>query len=137
MKGQYTVINEVLLFGIGAVIAFSVAGTVSFSVESIQNYAQRDQYHYTANLVSLAVSKVYLCGKVGDCELVVNIPRKLANDRYFISLSNDKITLSNLKTDEEFSIDTMNLNKILKGTATSSARYFILSSQGNTITLFK
>ncbi len=135
MKGQFRVINEILLFGIGAVIAFSVAATLSFSVNSIQKQVQRDQYYFVTNLISLAMSKTYLCGEIADCELAVDIPKKLGDDRYTISLSDNNISISNLKTGEEFKIKTINFGKDLKGSATSSARYFVLSSENNTITL--
>ena len=90
MRGQFRVINELLLFGIGALIALSVAETVSFVVNSLQPQAEKNQYYMLANLVSMATTKMYICGQYGNCSLIVDIPQKLSEDRYLISILNNK-----------------------------------------------
>ncbi len=136
MRGQFRVINELLLFGIGALLALSVAGTISFAVDSLQKQTERDQYYMIANLVSMATTKSYLCNKLtdADCNLVVDIPQKLSEEKYTIHLS-DNITISNFRTGEEIFIKAPKLNKTLSGYITSSARYFVLNSTNEGITL--
>jgi hypothetical protein len=134
MKGQFRVINELLLFGIGALLALSVAGTISFAVTSLQEQTERDQYYMIANLVSMATTKTYICGEYGNCTLTVDIPQKLSDEKYIVCLSNN-ITISNFRTGEEIFIKAPKLNKTLDGTSTSSARYFVLDSTEEAITL--
>ncbi len=136
MRGQFRVINELLLFGIGALLALSVAGTISFAVDSLQKQTERDQYYMIANLVSMATTKSYLCNKLtdADCNLVVDIPQKLSEEKYTIHLL-DNITISNFRTGEEIFIKPPKLNKTLSGYITSSARYFVLNSTNEGITL--
>ncbi len=136
MRGQFRVINELLLFGIGALLALSVAGTISFAVDSLQKQTERDQYYMIANLVSMATTKSYLCNKLtdADCNLVVDIPQKLSEEKYTIHLL-DNITISNFRTGEEIFIKAPKLNKTLSGYITSSARYFVLNSTNEGITL--
>ncbi len=136
MRGQFRVINELLLFGIGALLALSVAGTISFAVDSLQKQTERDQYYMIASLVSMATTKSYLCNKLtdADCNLVVDIPQKLSEEKYTIHLL-DNITISNFRTGEEIFIKAPKLNKTLDGISTSSARYFVLNSTNEGITL--
>ncbi len=136
MRGQFRVINELLLFGIGALLALSVAGTISFAVDSLQKQTERDQYYMIANLVSMATTKTYLCNKLtdADCNLVVDIPQKLSEEKYTIHLL-DNITISNFRTGEEIFIKPPKLNKTLSGYITSSAKYFVLNSTNEGITL--
>lgn len=134
MRGQFRVINEILLFAIGALLALSVAGIISFSVNSLREQTERDQYYAIANLVSMATTKAYLCGEYGDCDLLVEIPTRLSEEIYTIKLS-DNITVSNFRTGEEISIKAPNLDKTLDRSSTSSVRYFILESTSDSILL--
>jgi len=136
MRGQFRVVNELLLFGIGALIALSVAETVSFVVNSLQPQAEKNQYYMLANLVSMATTKMYICGQYGNCSLIVDIPQKLSEDGYLISILNNKIFVSNFRTGEEINISAPNFSdKNMNGYATSSARYFVLDSINKEINL--
>jgi len=136
MRGQYIAINELLLFGMGALLALAVIGIISFTVTSLQKQTERDQYYMIANLVSMATTKTYLCSNIKnvDCNLIVEIPRRLSEERYIISLSNN-ISVSNFRTNERIEIKPPKLHKTIKGEATSSTRYFVLESRGENITL--
>lgn len=134
MLGQFRVINELLLFGIGALLALSVAGTLSFAVNSLQKQTEKDQYSVVANLVSMATTKTYICGEYGNCSLSVSIPQKLSDEKYIIRLS-DNISISNFRTGDEILIKAPELNKTLNGFATSSARYFVLDFTDEGISL--
>ncbi|MCK4730299.1 MAG: hypothetical protein KAT28_03190 [Candidatus Aenigmarchaeota archaeon] len=133
MKGQHKIINELLLFGIGALVTLSLAGTVASFVTSLQRQAQTEQYYIISNLVSMATTKAYLCGKSADCSITVDIPEKLSDARYTISLSKNHINVRNFRSDKGITRKLLNLEYILtNGLATSSAGYFILSStEGN------
>ena len=135
MKGQFRVINELLLFGIGALLALSVAGTVSFAVDSLQKQTEREQYYMIANLVSMAATKTYICGEYGNCTLFIDIPQKLSDEKYIIHLSDNNVTISNFRTGDEIFIKAPKLDKTLNGFTTSSARYFVLDSTNEDITL--
>ena len=134
MKGQYRVINELLLFGIGALITLSIAGTVASFVTSLQKQAQTEQYYIMSNLVSMATTKAYLCGKSADCAITVDIPEKLSDARYTIILSNDHIKVRNFRNDEGITRKLLNFENIsTNGIATSSAGYLVVRSTEDSI----
>ena len=133
MKGQYRVINELLLFGIGAVLAISISVIVSTTIIPLQTQAQREQYYLISNLVSLATTKIYLCSNYGECKLSVDIPEKLGEDRYTISLDNDEISISNFRTRAGISKEPAFYEKDRKGFATSSGRNFVMRGNNKII----
>jgi hypothetical protein len=134
MKGQYNVVNELLLFGIGAVLAISVAFTISNLIIPLKIHSQKEQYYIMSNLVSLAATKTYLCSKYGECILSVNIPEKLSEDRYSILVDNNDISVYNFKTRERSSIEPIYYDINLEGFVTSSSRYFVF--EGNEDLIF-
>jgi len=136
MKGQYRVINELLLFGIGAFLAIGVAAIITTLIIPIQTQAQRIQYYAIGNLVMLAAAKTYLCSEFGNCTLKVDIPERLSEDRYEIFLIQPEIKIYNMRTRKELSLPTIFFEKTLKGFATSSGRYFIFRG-GDEIILSK
>ncbi len=134
MKGQHRVINELLLFGIGALITLSIAGTVASFVTSLQKQAQTEQYNIMSNLVSMATTKAYLCGKSSNCSITVEVPKKLSNARYTILLSKNYINVRNFRSNEGITRKLPNFKDILtNGLATSSAGYFVLTSTEDSI----
>lgn len=133
MKGQYRVINELLLFGIGAILAISVAVIISTLVIPVQSQSQKEQYEMIANLASLATTKTYLCSNYADCSLSVDIPEKLSEDRYRISLDNDQISVSNLRTGEGITLEPVYYEKSVRGFATSSGRNFVVEGDDQII----
>ncbi len=133
MKGQYRAINELLLFGIGAILAISAAVTVSTLVVPTQSQSQKEQYEMIANLVSMATTKTYLCSDYGDCNLSVEIPEKLSEDRYTIDLDNSQVSVSNFRTRAGINTQTIYYEKDVKGYATSSGRSFVVEGDNNII----
>lgn len=133
MKGQYRVINELLLFGIGAILAISVAAIISTLAIPIQTQSQREQYEMIANLVSLATTKTYLCSTYGSCELSVEIPEKLSEDRYRIVLDNYDLSISNLRTRKGITVQPVYYEKTVRGFATSSGRNFVVKGNDKII----
>jgi hypothetical protein len=135
MKGQYIAMNELLLFGIGALLAITAAISISAIITPIEVQAQKGQYYLIANLVSLAATKTYLCGKQGECTLLVEIPEELSDDKYEIITSNSKIKVYNFRTREGISIIPPYFETSFIGFATSSTKYFVLKGDGNLMLL--
>jgi len=133
MKGQYVAINELILFGICALLTIAAAVSISAIITPIEMHAQKAQYYIIANLVSLASTKTYLCSKYGECTLTVDIPEELSNDKYEIRISNNDITVCNFRTKVGISIKPFYFEKSLAGFATSSAKYFVLSGNNKLI----
>ena len=134
MKGQHKAINELLLFGIGALITLSLAGTVASFVTSLQKQAQTEQYYIMSNLVSMATTKAYLCGKSADCSITAEIPKKLSDARYTVSLSKNYINVRNFRSDKGITRKLSNFEYIsTNGLATSSAGYFVLRSTEDSV----
>ena len=133
MKGQYRVINELLLFGIGAILAISVVTMISTLIIPVQSRSQKEQYEMVADLVSLATTKTYLCSNYGDCRLFVYIPEKLSGDRYRITLDNDQLSISNFRTQEDITLEPVYYEKTVKGFATSSGRRFVVEGDNSII----
>ncbi len=134
MKGQHRVINELLLFGIGALVTLSLAGAVASFVTSLQKQAQTEQYYVMSNLISMATTKAYLCGKSANCNIITEVPEKLSNTKYIILLNKNYVNVRNFRSDEGIIKKLPNFEDILtKGLATSSAGYFVLHSTNSSV----
>ena len=135
MKGQYQMINEMLLFGVSAVIVFSAAGVISFAVESMKAETQREQYTLTGDIVSMSLAKAYLCGKFSDCGIRSDLPERLSEDRYTIRVSEGRVQVTNFETAKTVNISS----PVFEGTAdsfvVSSGRSFVAKKEGNTLFL--
>jgi hypothetical protein len=135
MKGQYQIINEILLFGMSAVIVFSIAGVLSFATESMNTQIQREQYFLMGNIASMAMTKAFICGKFADCTVSTEMPAKLSGAGYTMELSRGKVDVSNFETGTRFSINTLDFKKNIGGFVSSSGRYFKVSNENGTMLL--
>jgi len=135
MKGQYRIINEILLFGITAGVVFAVAGVISFSTESMRVQTQKEQYSLMGDLAALSLTKAYICGKMADCVVTSEIPDRLSEDRYTLTLYKGKITVTNFETGESMDIGTLDFQTNVGGFITSNGRYFLMTNQNDTILL--
>jgi hypothetical protein len=135
MKGQYRIINEILLFGITAGVVFSVAGVIAFATESMRTQTQKEQYTLMGDLASLALTKSYICGKLADCVVTSEIPDRLSEDRYTLTLYKGKITVTNFETGESVDVSTLDFRTNTGGFITSNGRYFLMSNENDTILL--
>ena len=133
LKGQYIAVNELILFGICALIAVSAAVSISAIIIPIEKQAQKAQYYLIANLVSLAATKTYLCSNYGECTLTLEIPERLANDKYKIIISGDEVKVCNFAKNPCASSKLPYLGKSFTGFATSSSKYFVIHSDGNLV----
>lgn len=135
MKGQYRIINEILLFGMSAIVVFSIAGVISFATDAMKAQTQREQYILMGNLASMAMTKAYICGKLAQCEFIAEIPDKLSEDSYTITLSRGQVEVANFQTGSPVDVKAMDFKKNLGGFVTSNGRYFMLTSGNDTILL--
>jgi hypothetical protein len=135
MKGQYRIINEILLFGITAGVIFSVAAVISFTTESMRVQTQKEQYTLMGDLISLSLTKAYICGKMSDCSITYEIPDRLSEDRYTITLSKGNVTITNFENGEFVDVGTMDFRKNIGGFITSNGRYFVIENQNGSLLL--
>lgn len=137
MKGQARIINELLLFGIGAMLALSVASTLSYAVNTFSSRTQGEQYSYVGNMVSMAIVKSFICGKQGQCEIMTRLPEKISEERYIISFSGNNVSIIDFKTREMIlsRLPTIDEISMLSGSATSSAEYIVIASNQNSINI--
>lgn len=135
MKGQYRIINEILLFGITAAIVFSVAGIISMATTSMKTQAQREQYYLMSDMVSLTMLRAHLCGQDAECSIVADIPDRLSEDRYIIETDDGHLTITNFQTGGGITTPLIRFDKEPEGLVTSSAKYFIVDNLGGDMTL--
>jgi hypothetical protein len=135
MKGQYRIINEILLFGIAAAIVFSVAGIIAFATASLKSQTQREQYYLMGDFLSLGLTKIHLCGDGAECRFISEIPGRLSEDRYTIELNGRTLTISNFETGQSIQMETLDFNRTMKGFATSSGRHIVIDNIGGEVTL--
>ncbi|MBN2095259.1 MAG: hypothetical protein JW727_04375 [Candidatus Aenigmarchaeota archaeon] len=135
MKGDFRIINEILLFGITAMVVFSVAALVSYSTAALKAQTQREQYFLMSDLASVALTKAYMCGKITDCSVLVMIPERLSEDRYTLSLENGKIQVSNFETGLGLEANTIDYQKNTVGFVTSNGRYFVIENRDDSLVL--
>ncbi|MGC9310744.1 MAG: hypothetical protein ACP5E4_03405 [Candidatus Aenigmatarchaeota archaeon] len=135
MKGQYRIINELLIFGITAAVIFSVAGIISFTTGSMKSQTQKEQYILMGDILSMAITKNHLCSQFADCSLSVDLPERLSEDRYTIELEGNSIEIANFETGEYARMPVIFFNETMEGFVTSSGRYFTIYHRNNTAVL--
>jgi hypothetical protein len=135
MKGQYQIINEILLFGMSAVIVFSIAGILSFATNSMNTQTQREQYSLMGNIASMAMTKAYICGKFADCSVSTEMPDKLSGVGYTMEFSRGNVRVANFETGTPISINTLDFKKNIGGFVASNGRYFRVSNENGTMLL--
>ncbi len=133
MKGQYRIISEVLLFGIGIGIAILVLTTYQSLNKSIGKLTFYDQLEEVSNFVTASVVKVSQTS--GDSWLILEIPEKLSGREYKIILDNKTYSVaylivsdyrnSNIQVQKQ--LFNMTNDNIDYGEVLSTARYINIS----------
>ncbi len=82
-KGQYRIISEILLFGVGIIIMSYVIVNFDTLENSVQEITINDQLNSVADLVSTAVVKV---ANQENATIRIKVPSKISDSFYRISL---------------------------------------------------
>lgn len=144
-KGQYRLVTEILIFGIGiAIVSYII---VNFnSVEStISNTAMKSHLRGASNLVMLGITKASLNA---NSTVRITIPSKLSDNTYLIGFRGDSegkcrpgteclMGLSSYMGDINFSQKIFNMNQtyIISGWSVSSANYIDITANDTNIEL--
>ena len=132
MKGQYKVLTEVILFGLGVAIASFVILSFQTVQTNVIELAVEDNMRSVSNLITTAVIKV---AEAGVASMRLEIPKDISEHSYIISVDGDLLVLASLEkpdinvTQQLFNI-TQNHNIIIMGNVlSSSSRYLEVSSE--------
>lgn len=142
MKGQYTILGEILLFAFGIAIAnyviFSFQGTHS----KTSDVALMDNYNTLASVVSGAVVKA---SEQGNSSVRIAIPEKIAGRAYAVSLKGGNVIVFDTgaahlnATQKLFNITQENCISsdafCARGDVISASRYIEVFSDGKNIVL--
>ncbi|MEM7819574.1 MAG: hypothetical protein QXD48_01975 [Candidatus Aenigmatarchaeota archaeon] len=95
MKGQYRIITEIMLFAIGLSITSYIVISFGNVQEVMMNITMKDNMNDIANLIlnGLIKSSMNI-----NSTIKLSIPEKISNEEYKISIKNDEIRISSLKT---------------------------------------
>ena len=91
-KGQYKVVSEVLMFGIGIGIAVLVVGVFQNVSKTVFDVGIDDQLYEVATLVSNSIIKVMESST--DATLSLRVPPKLSDKEYMIAVEKNDSTNS-------------------------------------------
>ena len=86
MIGQYRIISELVLFGIGIMITSYVIINFTNVQNTIQDVTLKDQFDGIADVVSTSVLKAAECG---NCTIRFRIPDKVSDKIYKISIKSE------------------------------------------------
>jgi hypothetical protein len=131
MKGQYRVLTEVMIFGIGIAITSFIILSFQTVENSISKISLEDNLLSVSNIITTSIVKV----ADGDTDILrLKIPQSIAEQSYLISIDNDMLVLRFTEkpeinvTQQLFNI-TQNHNIIIMGNfLDSSSRYLEISS---------
>ncbi|OYT43645.1 MAG: hypothetical protein B6U88_00420 [Candidatus Aenigmarchaeota archaeon ex4484_56] len=136
MKGVYRLTNELLIFVLIAIITMTIVQFFSYSVDSLKETNKESQYIMITELIKLATTKSYVCGKYGEYKIYIEIPEKLSDDKYFVSVVDDNISVTAFGTGKGISRKIKNMNDInISGFLSSSTKYFVVYSKDKSISI--
>ena len=136
MKGQYILVNEVLLFILGIFIVYFVATSFGNIEEGLNNITNYDHMHSLSEFLVMGMVKAYNSGE--NASLVLKMPEYFSTETYKITASGNNLTVAlasdpRIKvTKELFNIST---GKIITGSITSSAQYILITNNQTTLEL--
>ena len=132
MKGQYRVLSEVMIFGIGIAITSFIIISFQSVQENITKISLEDNLMSVSNLIATSIVRV---AESGNSDLRLKIPQSIAEQSYIISTDDDMLILRFTEkpdinvTQQLFNI-TQNHNIIVMGNfLDSSSRYLEISSE--------
>jgi len=119
MKGQYQIINEILIFAVGIVLVGVFLLTFQSLQNSVGDLSTKDQLETVSNYIASGIVKAY---SIGNSELRLEIPEKIGNDIYRI-YANENLTL--FASGYNYTKELFNIGKNynITGGTLSSAKY--------------
>ncbi|HLD49262.1 MAG TPA: hypothetical protein VJB11_02765 [archaeon] len=130
-KGQYRILNEVLLFTIGIAILSFVIISFSNVQENVNMIVMDNDLETVSDIFATGIIKsLYM-----NSSIRVAIPTEFSDESYIISIGGNTIKLTSTKnpsyvvSKELFNI---NQNHNIKGDALSSGEFFSIETRGNT-----
>ena len=81
-KGQYFVLEQMLLFTMGVTITVILYFSLVTANEGVKNLAEEDQLYEIGNLVYSEINRVYL--HPGEISVTFEIPKKISGKAYKI-----------------------------------------------------
>lgn len=136
MKGQYRIVNEILLFAIGIGLVGFIAITFHSLEDWVGDMVMRNQLESVSNLIVTGIIRVFETGN--NATLIIKIPAQISNRAYEIIVEDNQILLFDIENqslsvrEELFYIP---LNKTIKGSIVSSAEYIVIKSNSTDIEL--
>jgi hypothetical protein len=86
MKGQYRIVSELILFGVGIMITTYVIVNFGSVQETVKDVTLRDQLESIADVVSTAIVKTSNCE---SCVIRLSIPDKVSDSLYKIYIKSE------------------------------------------------
>ena len=128
MQGQFKIVSEVLIFGIGILIASFVLFNFTFVKNFVTDVAKSEQYDSVSNVIRTSMLKSMLA----NSSVRVFIPPQIAQDSYTIGFGGrcDKrecfIEIVDLPTGENVQKEIFNINQSYNiiGSVASTGRDF-------------
>lgn len=145
MKGQYRIISELILFGLGIVITTYVIVNFNGIQDNLKTMTAYDQLNAVADSVSTTIVKV---SSMENASIFVQIPLKISESPYRIQLTSYSGGTLILRTDDAktvikrqlFNINYDNIvpsNSIINDSEVSSAAEFIRVVKNEKITIVR
>lgn len=134
MKGQYRVIIEILLFGVGVAITSFVLISFSSVQENTSSISIEDQLDTVINLVINGIIKASL---TENSTIRIEIPETISGHTYKLYIENNKnitgIDMNDPRIKISKSIYNINESVLIEGEIVSSARLIEISYDGSKI----
>lgn len=137
-RGQYQIVNEVVIFAIGIAITSYVAFSFSGVQKNISYMTKVDQIDSVASMLSLSIIKS--AETTGNNTISLHIPKTISGSEYVIKASGNVLFIYFLKEPHlNVSKQLFNINEThsITGEIISSAEYIEIQKLGNSIKLVR
>lgn len=130
MKGQFRIVNEMLIFGIGVFLVVFVAQNFQAIQGPVSKVSIADQLAEISDSISTAVIKVYVTGE--ESSVSVKVPSDVSGSSYAISIRENRLVIESVDagvyvTSELFKIGDAYVNIAAEDGLTGSTGYIIVS----------
>lgn len=136
MKGQYILVNEVLLFILGIFIVYFVASSFSSIQEGLENITTYDHMNSLSEFFVVGILKAYESGE--NSTLILKMPEYFSTQTYRITANGNNLTVA-IASDPRIKVTrelfNISASKIITGSITSSVRYILISNNDTHIEL--
>jgi tagatose-1,6-bisphosphate aldolase len=136
MKGQYRIINEIIIFTIGIAITSYVAFSFYGIQKNVSNITKTDQIESISNLVAAAIVKSAETGY--DNTITLRIPKTISGSAYAVKARGNTLTVYYIKEPEiNVTKQLFNINQThnITGEIVSSSEYIEIQNTANNIKL--